>query len=199
MARGEAAGLPGGVPAVRPGDLPCLCEVVHPDGVPADDAQCPPQRQPRGVGGGGRGEGRLAHRRSPARLRLRAGSPLERLCEAGGEVLLLGTPLNTVTLLHYAESLADVPGKRTVRYRQPILVDGRKTWVEVEEYDTSNGIKDWPDGDYSVAIVEGYLAAGHGRAGLVGAARSYLFDARDLTAFAVAWMERAFGMTSGVR
>lgn len=123
------------------------------------------------------------------------GSPLERLCEAGGEVLLLGTPLNTVTLLHYAECLADVPDKKTVSYRQPILVEGRKSWVEVEEYDTSDGIKDWADGDYFVAIVEGYLAAGHGRAGLVGAARSYLLDARGLTAFAVAWMERVFGGT----
>ena len=89
------------------------------------------------------------------------------------------------------------PSKRTVSYRQPILVEGLKTWVEVEEYDTSNGIKDWADGDYFVAIVEGYLAAGHGRIGTVGAARSYLFNARDLTAFAVAWMERTFGVTPG--
>ena len=54
--------------------------------------------------------------------------------------MLLGTPLDTVTLLHHAESLADVPNKRTVCYRQPILVDGRKTWVEVEEYDTNHGV-----------------------------------------------------------
>jgi aminoglycoside 3-N-acetyltransferase len=121
------------------------------------------------------------------------GSPLEKLCEAAGEVLLLGTPLDTVTLLHYAESLADVPSKRTVRYRQPILVDGRKTWVEVEEFDTYRGVmRDYEDGNDFEAIVEAYLAAGHGRTGPVGAASSYLFDARDLTAFGVRWMERRF-------
>jgi aminoglycoside 3-N-acetyltransferase len=125
------------------------------------------------------------------------GSPQEKLCEVGGEVLLLGTPLDTVTLLHFAESLADVPDKRTVRYRQPILMDGRKTWVEVEEYDSNLGVmRDYDEGNHFEAIVEAYLAAGHGRTGLVGTARSYLFDARDLTAFGVDWMERTFGVTS---
>ena len=36
-------------------------------------------------------------------------SPLARLCEAEGKVLLLGASLNTVTLLHYAENMANVP------------------------------------------------------------------------------------------
>jgi aminoglycoside N3'-acetyltransferase len=102
-----------------------------------------------------------------------------------------------VTLLHYAESLADVPSKRMVRYRQPILADGRKTWVEVEEYDTNRGVlRDHDDGNDFEAIVEAYLAAGYGKTGLVGAARSYLFNAQQLLAFGVAWMERTFGMAS---
>ena len=120
------------------------------------------------------------------------GSPLEKLCEAGGKVLLLGSPLDAVTVLHYAEAMADVPGKRTVRYRQPILVGGKPTWVEVEEFDSGRGIKDWGGGDYFVAIVQEYLAAGHGRTGLVGAARSHLFDAQELVRFGVGWMEREF-------
>ena len=121
------------------------------------------------------------------------GSPLEKLCLSGGEVLLLGTPFDSVTLLHHAECLADVPDKRVVRYRMPVLVDGLRRWAEVEEFDTCDGIRDWGGVDYFVAIVEEYLAAGHGRTGLVGAARSYLFDAPELTAFGVAWMEREFG------
>jgi aminoglycoside 3-N-acetyltransferase len=55
------------------------------------------------------------------------GSPLEKLCQAGGQVLLLGSPLDAVTLLHYAEAIASVPAKRIVRYRQPMLIDGKKT------------------------------------------------------------------------
>ena len=94
----------------------------------------------------------------------------------------------------YDESLADVPGKRTVRYRQPILRGGRAVWVEVEEFDTDRGVmRDYDEGNSFEAIVGEYLAAGHGRAGLVGTARSYLLDAQDLTSFAVAWMEKDFG------
>jgi aminoglycoside 3-N-acetyltransferase len=121
------------------------------------------------------------------------GSPLEKLCRDGGKVLLLGTPFNSLTLLHYAECLADVPEKRVVRYRMPVLVDGRRRWVDVEEFDSCDGIRDWADGDYFVAIVEAYLAEGHGRTGLVGAARSYLFDAQELARFGASWMEQAFG------
>jgi aminoglycoside 3-N-acetyltransferase len=122
-----------------------------------------------------------------------AGSPLEKLCRSGGQVLLLGAPFDSVTMLHYAECVADVPDKRVVRYRMPVLVGGQKRWVEVEEFDTCDGIRNWGGGDYFVAIVEAYLAAGHGRTGPVGAARSYLFDGQDLTAFGVAWMERRSG------
>jgi aminoglycoside 3-N-acetyltransferase len=121
------------------------------------------------------------------------GSPLEKLCLSGGQVLLLGTPFDSVTLLHHAECLADVPGKRVVRYRMPVLVDGLRRWVEIEEFDTCVGIRDWGGGDYFQAIVEAYLAEGHGRTGLVGAARSYLFDAQKLTACGVGGMEREFG------
>ena len=98
-----------------------------------------------------------------------------------------------MTLLHYAECLADVPEKRVVRYRMPVLVDGQRRWVDVEEFDTCDGIRDWDGRDYFEAIIEEYLAAGHGRTGLVGTTRSYLFDAQELVAFCVGWMEREFG------
>jgi aminoglycoside 3-N-acetyltransferase len=120
-------------------------------------------------------------------------SPLEKLCEAGGKVLLLGTPFDSVTLLHYAECLAEVSEKRVVRYQMPILVNGLRRWVDVEEFDTCDGIRDWDGGDYFEAIIEEYRAIGHGMTGLVGTAKSYLFDAKELTAFGVAWMEREFG------
>jgi aminoglycoside 3-N-acetyltransferase len=121
------------------------------------------------------------------------GSPLEKLCRAGGQVLLLGTSFDSVTLLHHAECLAEVPEKRVVRYRMPVLVDGLRRWLEVEEFDTGEGIRDWAGGDYFDAIVRDYLASGRGRTGLVGSARSYLFQAQELSAFGVAWMEREFG------
>ena len=144
VARGEAAGLPGGVPAVRPGDLPGRHGLEHPDGVPADDARCLPQRQPRGVDGGDRGEGRLGSRRT---IRSTTGSGggrrwrssarrAARSCSSARRSI----PSRCCTT---PSALADVPGKRTVRYRQPILGRRQATWVEVEEFDTSRGIRDW--------------------------------------------------------
>jgi aminoglycoside 3-N-acetyltransferase len=117
------------------------------------------------------------------------GSPFARLVEARGDVLLLGSPRGAVTMLHYAEHLARLPDKRTVVYRSPILVQGKRCWVDVEELDTVRGIAPWHRPDYFEDLVSAYLARGHGRTGIVGAAPSYLFDAADLSAFAVGWME----------
>ena len=55
------------------------------------------------------------------------GSPLERLVAAGGKVLRLGADPGTVTLMHYAEYLVDLPAKRRVRrYRMVRTAAGRE-------------------------------------------------------------------------
>ena len=121
------------------------------------------------------------------------GSPLAKLCEADGYVLQVGVPLSTVTLLHYSEHMAAVPDKRTACYSVPLLRDGQRVWVEVEEFDTSRGIVEWEGGDYFAAIVQDYLASGGGRSGTIGAAQSHLFEAAALHQAALRWMERMFG------
>jgi len=120
------------------------------------------------------------------------GSPLAKLCEVKGKVLLLGAPLNTITLLHYAEHIANVPNKRIVRYKMPILRGGMRVWVEIEEYDTCRGIVGDAD-EYFEIIARDYLASGKGRSGKVGAAQSYLFDSDDLARYAAQWIENSFG------
>ena len=122
------------------------------------------------------------------------GSPFARLCEAQGKVLLLGSPLNVVTILHHAETIARIPHKRIIRYRMPILREGERVWVEIEDIDTGEGIVEGHSSEeYFTAIVKEYLASGKGRSGRVGAARAYLFDAADLVEFAVKWLERTYG------
>ena len=119
-------------------------------------------------------------------------SPLGKLVEARGKVLMLGAPLDTMTLLHHAEHIAEFPNKRIIRYEAPILVDGRPVWRWFEEFDTS----DVPDGvteDYFATIVEAFLATGKGRRGTIGAASSVLVSAPEILAFGVAWMERELG------
>lgn len=125
-----------------------------------------------------------------------AGSPLARLVEADGQVLVLGAPLNTITLLHHAEELARVPDKKIVRYRAPVVVGQDIEWLEIEDIDTSNGALPYHqvvgDRDSFDVIGEGAVAAGIGTVGKVGDARSVLFPARHLIAYAVEWMEKHF-------
>jgi aminoglycoside 3-N-acetyltransferase len=119
-------------------------------------------------------------------------SPLGKLVDTHGKTLLLGAPRDTMTLLHHAEHLADIPGKHIRRYETPVLVDGVKTWRWVEEFDTSDPVVDGLPGDYFATIVTDYLATGRGRTGTVGEAESLLVEAADVVAFAVNWLESRF-------
>lgn len=55
------------------------------------------------------------------------GSPLERFVALGGRVLLLGADPDSLTVLHYAEAIADIPGKRRVSYEMPLWVRGARS------------------------------------------------------------------------
>lgn len=116
-------------------------------------------------------------------------SPLGKLVEARGKVLMLGASLDHMTLLHHAEHLADFPNKRIKRYEEPILVDGEKVWRWFEEFDTSHSPDGLPE-DYFAGIVEEFLAAGQGTRGKIGEASSVLVPAEEMVAFGVEWLER---------
>lgn len=116
------------------------------------------------------------------------GSPLERLVERRGKVLRLGADIDTVTLLHHAEYLADVPAKRRVRrHRRVSSPEGPVSRV-IECLDDCDGIVDYAGPDYFGVLLSAYLDQGSARRGLVGGARSELIDAADLVQFAVPWM-----------
>src|SRR5829696_3600313 len=68
-----------------------------------------------------------------------AGTPYARLVELGGWVAMLGAPLDTVTLVHHAEAVAEVPGKRRVSYRYPVLEGSERVWRSFSDIDTSDG------------------------------------------------------------
>ncbi|MCC7438481.1 MAG: aminoglycoside 3-N-acetyltransferase [Armatimonadetes bacterium] len=130
--------------------------------------------------------------KQPLNYRDGVGSPLAKLCQLGGRVLQLGSPLGDITLLHHAETMANVPNKRVVRYAMPLLQRGKRVWVQIEEFDTLRGIVDWPE-NYFEAIARQYLTSGRGTMGKVGSATARLYNAADLLAFGVEWMEREFG------
>jgi aminoglycoside 3-N-acetyltransferase len=127
-----------------------------------------------------------------------AGTPYARLVELGGQVLVLGAPLDTVTLVHHAEAVAQVPDKRRVSYGMPVITGdpGKRLWRTFSDIDTSDGALPYErvlgGEDYVEYIARTALAAGAGKSGRVGDGTAYLFDARGLVEHAVGWIERAF-------
>jgi aminoglycoside 3-N-acetyltransferase len=125
-----------------------------------------------------------------------AGTPYARLVELGGQVAVLGAPLDTVTLVHHAEAVAEVPDKRRVSYGSPVTVGGERLWRTFSDIDTSEGALPYErvlgEEPYVEHIARSALVAGAGRSGLVGEGTAYLFDARGLVEHAVGWIVRNY-------
>jgi aminoglycoside 3-N-acetyltransferase len=125
-----------------------------------------------------------------------AGTPYARLVELGGQVVMLGAPLDTVTLVHHAEAVAEVPDKRRVVYRYPVFEGGERVWRTFSDIDTSEGALPYErvvgEEDYLGYIARSALTAGCGRSRPVGGATVFVFEARPLVEYAVAWIEHNF-------
>jgi aminoglycoside 3-N-acetyltransferase len=121
------------------------------------------------------------------------GSPLAKLVEAGGKTLMAGAPLDTMTLLHHAEHLAGISGKRVRRYEVPFGTLDGVVWRMVEEFDTSVPVVPGLAEDYFATVVNEFLTSGHGNRGRIGEAPSVLVDAAHICRFAVDWLERNAG------
>lgn len=117
------------------------------------------------------------------------GSALDRFCKLDGKILLLGCDHDTVTFLHYAEHIADIPDKRIARFQVPVMEGGQRVWKSMAEVDTADGgaHPHWPD-RFFARLVDSYLARTRNSGGHVGNARSFLFPARGLLDFALPWM-----------
>jgi aminoglycoside 3-N-acetyltransferase len=111
-----------------------------------------------------------------------ANSPFERLFDADAQILLLGVGFNRATLLHYAESR--VPNRREKRRRVPVGKGTERSWIEVP--DVGDDLN-----THFPAIGAAYLAEGRARVGKIGAADAILTSARDLVAFASAYLAKA--------
>jgi len=120
------------------------------------------------------------------------GTPFEKVIEANGSVLMLGAPLDTITLLHYAEHRAAIPNKRIHRYRRLMPTSEGPKWIEFEEFDTGDPVNDDLPGNVFEQIANAFLVTGQASAGPVGAAEAFLFPAPQLVRFGVEWLERYF-------
>ncbi|WP_035914890.1 aminoglycoside 3-N-acetyltransferase [Legionella lansingensis] len=113
-----------------------------------------------------------------------SGSPLAKLYENQGKILILESDLDQVTILHYAEHIAPIKEKRIKRFKVPLIKDGQRVWFDIEEYDTSVGIRQWPE-RFFATIVEKFIEEYRLQAKRIGQAKSYLLDVKSLVDFAV--------------
>ena len=111
-------------------------------------------------------------------------SPLARIYELHGFVLLLGVDHGNNTSMHLAEYRATFPTKRTIRQGAPISTSDSRRWTTFEDVDIDSSDFD--------RIGEDFLRSDAGntvRVGEVGLAACQLIPQRDLVDFAVVWLE----------
>jgi aminoglycoside 3-N-acetyltransferase len=108
-------------------------------------------------------------------------SPVGRLYELDGYVLLLGVGHDNNTSLHLAEQRAAWPGKRTYQEGTAMLVNGERHWVAFEMLDLN--------GDDFATIGDSYEAEYHLPRHQVGRAETRFLKQRPLVDYAVQWME----------
>ena len=130
---------------------------------------------------------------SPVNHYFGPGSTPERFLSAHGQVLRLGADLDTGTLTHHSEYCAQVPDKTLVT-RRYVLAGGQV--VDIESLGDTLGIRQWSEGDHFSQILVDYLDLGHARTHQVGECQAQLMDGPDFHTFAVAWLERCFGVKS---
>jgi aminoglycoside 3-N-acetyltransferase len=107
-------------------------------------------------------------------------SPLGRIYDLAGSVLLLGVGHDRNTSLHLAEYLATWPSKATRELGAAVLVDGARQWVTFTDVDIDES--DFP------AVGAAFEATGSTRRRGVGHTTAALMAQRPLVDFATRWM-----------
>jgi len=118
------------------------------------------------------------------------GSLLDRFVALNGKILLLGCDHDTVTFLHYAEHIVDIPGKRVARFKVPVDENGTRVWRDMEEFDSADAgaHPNWPP-RFFARVVDSYLRQSGNTGARVGDAESVLFDSRGLLDFVLPVMQ----------
>lgn len=111
-------------------------------------------------------------------------SPLAKIYERNGYVLLLGAGYESNTSFHLAEYRADFPKKKEVDMGAPVMIEGHRRWKWFKDIDIDS---------------DDFARVGHDfekkhsneiKTGKVGLATARLFSQRLCVDFAVHWMQR---------
>jgi aminoglycoside 3-N-acetyltransferase len=108
-------------------------------------------------------------------------SPLARVYDADGFILLLGVNHDRNTSLHLAEYRATFPGKTKVQTAAPVIVRGKRQWTVLTDINIRS--------DDFKSIGEAMAKERFVKRGHVGQARTLLIRQRNAVDFAIDWME----------
>lgn len=111
------------------------------------------------------------------------GSPLARVYEQDGWVLLLGVGHENNTSLHLAEYRASYSAKRMIKNGAPMTINQHRHWVEISDINLdSDDFKQIGDRFSKELDLE--------RQGLVAMAQTKLIPQKQLVDYAVQWIEK---------
>lgn len=109
-------------------------------------------------------------------------SPIGKLYELDGYVLLLGVGYDKNTSLHLADVRADYPGKRLTTEHSAILVHGKREWAAYETLEV--------DGADFEEIGEAFEQTGKVSRTVLGNGVLRLMRQRDVVDFAADWIQK---------
>lgn len=109
-------------------------------------------------------------------------SPLDRIYQLNGKVMLLGVGFGNNTSFHLAEHRADYPAKKWTNTGCAMMVDGQRKWVSFQGFD-------YDDEDF-VKIGAAFMKENSHfvKTGKVGQADALLIHQKPMVDFAVDWM-----------
>ena len=110
------------------------------------------------------------------------GSPISRLYELDGQILLIGVSHENNSSIHLAEYRSDFPGKRYNKMGCAMLINNQRKWVEWEEL--------YLDSDDFEQLGKDFESKINYEPGKIGMAESRLISLRDIVDFGVEWLKK---------
>lgn len=109
-------------------------------------------------------------------------SPIGKLYELDGKVLLIGVDYDKNTSLHLADVLAEYPGKHTCVEHNAVMENGKRVWKSYETLHVD--CEDFKDIGRAFEAVHTVFQS------KIGGAELRIMKQRELVDFAVAWMAK---------
>lgn len=115
-------------------------------------------------------------------------SPLGRIYELDGNVLLLGVDYSSNTSLHLAEYKANYIGKKNIKIRLPVFANNKKSWKYFDDIDISSD-------DFN-EIGSSFEKENTVITGNIGNAKIKLLNQKNLVDYTKGWMEKNRNLTT---